>query len=420
MRKKVVLAFSGGISSSYCAKFLMESKQLEVHTVTVNTGSFTEQELTEIEKKALSLGVKSHTNLEQTNAYYGFCIKYLIYGNLLKNNAYPLSLSAQRATEAIGVANHAKSIHADFLSHGSTGTGNDQVRFDLIFSTLAPDIKIITPISENKISRAEEIEFLQTFKFQVNVKKDQYFMNRGLWGTLVGGKEALTSTDDLPEGAYPTKLTNNKPQDIVLRFEKGELKAVNGLFYKSPIEAIHELTNLVAPFAIGRNLHVGDTIMGIKGKIAFEAGAPLVIIKAHHMLEKHVLGKWQLYWKEQLSVWYGNLLHEGQFLDPVMRNIECFLEDTQKNVTGEVYVRLGAQQFTVKGVSSPYDLMSKKFGSFEEMENSWTKEDVKGFSKITGNHVSIWHKINGIKMNKEAQLDETLEKPININDKILE
>ncbi len=409
MKKKVVLAFSGGISSSYCAKFLLESKQLEVHTVMVNTGSFTIEELIEIEKKAKLLGVKSHTSLEQTNTYYESCIKYLIFGNLLKNDAYPLSVSAQRATEAISVANHAKSIHADYLSHGSKGTGNDQVRFDLIFNTLAPDIEIITPISENKVSRNEEIEFLNTFKVQLNVQKDNYFVNKGLWGTLVGGKETLTSADDLPETAFPTKLRKNKPLDIILKFEKGELKALNGIFYKTPVEAIYELTNLASPFAIGRNIHVGDTIMGIKGKIAFEAGAPLVIIKAHHMLEKHVLGKWQLYWKEQLSVWYGNLLHEGQFLDPVMRNIECFLKDTQTNVTGEVYVTLGPQQFTVKGIKSPFDLMSAKFGSFEEMENTWTGEDVKGFSKITGNHISIWHKINGIKMNKEAQINESIE-----------
>ncbi|HET6243956.1 MAG: argininosuccinate synthase [Bacteroidetes bacterium] len=415
MRKKVVLAFSGGISSCYCAKFLIETKKLEVHAVTVNTGNFTQEELKEIEKKALLLGAKDHTVLEETNKYYESCIRYLIFGNLLKNNAYPLSLSSQRVFEAISVAGYAKTIHADFLAHGCKGKGNDQVRFDLIFNTLVPGIEILTPLTEKLISRKEEIMFLHSFNFNVEGSKNKYFVNKGLWGTLIVGKETLTSKENRPETAFPNELTDTNAQDIILTFEKGEIKAINGVFFNSPVEAIYELDMLATPFGIGRNIHVGESIMGIKGRIAFEGGAPLVIIKAHNMLEKHVLAKWQLYWKEQLSAWYGNLLHEGQFLDPVMRNIERFLEDTQKNVSGEVYVSLAPQRFTVTGVKSPFDLMSDKFGSFDQMESTWTSDDVKGFSKITGNHVSIWHKVNGIKMSIEGQLNQSNESTVQIN-----
>ena len=414
MKKKVVLAFSGGLDTSYCVKFLSEVKKLEVHTVTVNTGGFKVEELEEIEKKANFLGASTHTNLEETQNYYNSCVKYLIFGNVLKNNTYPLSVSAERGIQAMAIAKHAQRLKADYIAHGSTGAGNDQVRFDLIFNTLAPGIEIITPIRDNKLSRREEIEFLKSYNIPFKEEETLYSINKGLWGTSIGGKETSTSYDHLPETAFPTKLTKSKEEEITLIFEKGELRSVNGTYYKLPVDAIMALSELSSPFAIGRDMHIGDTIIGIKGRVGFEAAAPLIIIKAHYTLEKHVLTKWQLYWKEQLATWYGNLLHDGQFLDPLMRNIERFLEDMQKNVTGEVFITLAPYRFMVKGIKSPYDLMSAESEVYGEMNNSWSGEEVKGFSKITGNQMSIWHKINGVKLGKEAGKIQMKESSLNL------
>ncbi len=395
--KKVALAYSGGLDTTYCVKYLSEVKKLEVHSVIVNTGGFKEDELKEIEKRAYSLGVKSHTCIDETDNYYQSCIKYLVFGNVLKNNTYPLSVSAERVSQAMTIAKVAKALHADYVAHGSTGAGNDQVRFDMIFNIMIPDIEILTPIRDNKISREDEIEFLKSHGVQMNFEKAQYSINKGIWGTSVGGKETLTSNGYLPESAWPTQLTKNNPETVTLTFKLGELTGVNEQVFNNPVKAIQKLNDIAAPFAIGRDMHVGDTIIGIKGRVGFEAAAPIVIIKAHHALEKHVLTKWQMYWKEQLATWYGNLLHEGQFLDPVMRNIEGFLKDTQENVSGKVFVSLAPYRFHVTGIESSHDLMSSKFGSYGEMNKAWTAEDVKGFSKIFGNQTMIYHKVNGTK-----------------------
>lgn len=393
--KKVVLAFSGGLDTSYCAKYLTEERNMEVYSITVNTGGFTDQELLDIEKRAYSLGVTKHFHVDQTNEYYQTCIRYLIYGNVLKNNTYPLSVSAERISQALVVAAYAKEINAEYVAHGSTGAGNDQVRFDMIFNIMIPGIEIITPIRDNKLSRNEEIEYLKSKSVIMNFEKAAYSINKGIWGTSVGGNETLTSHDSLPEEAYPTQLSNHGTEKISLTFKKGELFGVNGKAFDHPVKAIQKLNTIASPFAIGRDTHVGDTIIGIKGRVGFEAAAPLIIIKAHHTLEKHVLTKWQLYWKDQLSVWYGNWLHEGQFMDPVMRNLEKFMEDTQENVNGEVFVTLSPYLFNVTGIKSDHDLMSSKFGSYGEMNNSWSGADVRGFSKIFGNQTMIYHKVNG-------------------------
>jgi argininosuccinate synthase len=393
-KQKVVLAFSGGLDTSYCVKYLSEEKGLEVHSVLVDTGGFSAEELQQIEAKAISLGVTKHTTVNQTDIYYQKCIKYLVFGNILKNNTYPLSVSAERAFQAMAVAEYAKSIGAAYVAHGSTGAGNDQVRFDIIFRILIPDVQIITPIRDNKLSREQEIEYLIAKGVQQEWHKAAYSINKGLWGTSVGGKETLTSHGYLPESAFPTQLSKEEPQMIDLHFHEGELKGINEQQFSNPVDAIKKLTEMAAPFAIGRDIHVGDTIIGIKGRVGFEAAAPLIIIKAHHTLEKHVLTKWQLYWKEQLSNWYGNLLHEGQYLDPVMRNIETFLADTQTHVTGVVHVQLAPYRFYVTGIESPYDLMSAKFGSYGEMNNAWSGEDVRGFSKILSNQTMIYSKIS--------------------------
>lgn len=391
--KKVVLAYSGGLDTSYCLKYLKNELGYEVHTLLINTGGFTPQELSDIEKRAYELGSAHHTNLDIIEAYYQKAIKHLVFGNVLKNNTYPLSVSAERVFQALESIKYAKKAGADAIAHGSTGAGNDQIRFDLIFQTIAPEIEIITPIRDLKLTRQEEVAYLQQNGVDYTWEKAQYSINKGIWGTSVGGKETLTSNEPLPEEAYPSPLQKTTPEKVTLHFEKGELVGLNGQFDK-PTANITKLEELASAFAIGRDIHVGDTIIGIKGRVGFEAAAPLIIIKAHHLLEKHVLGKWQQYWKEQLGNWYGMLFHEGQYLDPVMRNIETFLEDTQKTVTGTVIVTLKPYHFSLDGIESAHDLMNTKFGQYGEINNAWTADDAKGFIKIVGNAQSIYAQVN--------------------------
>lgn len=393
MKKKVVLAFSGGLDTSYCVKYLGEDQGFDVHTITVNTGGFSKDELTEIEKRALALGVKSHKNVEETKNYYDKVIRYLIYGNSLKNNTYPLSVSAERMSQALAVANYAKEMKADAVAHGSTGAGNDQVRFDMIFQILIPNVEITTPIRDMKLSREEEISYLKGKGVQMNFDKAMYSINKGIWGTSVGGKETLQSLGTLPEEAFPTQLEKNGTEKVVLGFEKGELLKVNDKSFNHPVAAIQYLQTIAGPYAIGRDIHVGDTIIGIKGRVGFEAAAPMIVLKGHHALEKHVLTKWQLSWKDQLAQFYGNWLHEGQYLDPIMRDIEAFLTNSQKHVTGDVHIQLNPYRFQVMGIESKYDLMSSKFGKYGEMNLGWTGDDVRGFSKIFGNQTMIYHQV---------------------------
>lgn len=394
MKDKVVLAFSGGLDTSYCVKYLTLEKELEVHSALVNTGGFTPAELVETERRAYELGVKSHTTLDQVREYYEKCIRFLVFGNVLKNNTYPLSVSAERVFQAVAIAEYAKSVGAKYIAHGSTGAGNDQVRFDMIFDIIVPGVQVITPIRDQQLSREAEIEYLKGLGVEMEWSKAKYSVNKGLWGTSVGGKETLNSWDYLPEEAYPTPLTETKPEEVVLHFEKGELVGLNEKTYDHPVESIEALNAMAAPFAIGRDIHVGDTIIGIKGRVGFEAAAPLIIIKAHHLLEKHVLTKWQQYWKEQLANWYGMLLHEGQYLEPVMRNVETFLADTQDTVTGKVRVQLLPYRFQTLGIESAHDLMSAKFGTYGEMNRAWSGEDVKGFTKILANSSKIHRMVN--------------------------
>lgn len=394
---KLVLAFSGGLDTTYCAIYLSKIQGFEVHAVLVNTGGFSQAEVARIEAHAQQLGVASFACVDETEQYYNKVIRYLIYGNVLKNNAYPLSVSAERIAQAVAVANYARTVGATHVAHGSTGAGNDQVRFDMILGTLAPEVAIVTPIRDQRLSREAEIEFLKAHGVSMNFEKAKYSINKGLWGTSVGGKETLTSNLPLPEDAWPTPVTAHKPIKVCLAFEKGELVGVDEHSFKHPAEAIQYLDRLAAPYGVGRDIHVGDTIIGIKGRVGFEAAAPMLIIKAHHALEKHVLTKWQLYWKDQLAAWYGNWMHEGQYLDPVMRNLEAFLTDTQTNVTGKVWIDLQPHRFAVDGVESAHDLMSAKFGSYGEMNNTWSGEDVKGFAKIFGNQTGIYYKVNDLK-----------------------
>ncbi|AMM52895.1 argininosuccinate synthase [Rufibacter sp. DG15C] len=392
--KKVVLAFSGGLDTSFCVKYLLE-QGYEIYSAIVNTGGFSEEELAEIARRAENLGVAHHVTLDETDNYYQTCLKYLIFGNVLKNNTYPLSVSAERISQAVAIAKYAQEVGAEAVAHGSTGAGNDQVRFDMVFNILIPNVEIITPIRDLKLSREEEIAYLKERGVEMDFQKAQYSINKGIWGTSVGGKETLTSHQALPESAYPTQLSKETPERITLHFKNGEPVGLNEEMFDNPVHVIQKLQEIAGAFAIGRDIHVGDTIIGIKGRVGFEAAAPMIIIKAHHALEKHTLTKWQLYWKDSLATWYGNWMHEGQFLDPTMRNIETFMADTQKTVTGKVHVLLAPYRFQVEGIESDHDLMSSKFGSYGEMNNAWSGEDVKGFSKIFGNQTMMYRLING-------------------------
>ncbi len=391
--KKLVLAFSGGLDTSYCAVYLSRDLGYEVHTLTVNTGGFSADDVKDIESRAMRLGIKSHRTVDETRNYYDQVIRYLIYGNVLKNSTYPLSVSAERMSQALAVVRYAKEIKATAVAHGSTGAGNDQVRFDMIFQILAPGLEIITPVRDRQLSREEEISYLGTKGIAYSAEKATYSINKGLWGTSVGGRETLNSMGMLPESAWPTAVTKTIPEEVRLGFAKGELTSVDNKEFSHPVEAIQYLQAKAGPFGIGRDIHVGDTIIGIKGRVGFEAAAPVVIIKAHHALEKHVLTKWQLNWKDQLAQFYGNWLHEGQYLDPVMRDMESFLASSQQNVTGTVSATLLPYRFQINGIESPFDLMSSKFGKYGEMNAGWSGEDVKGFTRIFGNQVSIYHQV---------------------------
>ncbi|MCL3781691.1 argininosuccinate synthase [Prolixibacteraceae bacterium JC049] len=394
MKKRVVLAFSGGLDTSFCAKYLAEEKNLEVYTAVANTGGFSEKELEEIEKKAYKLGSVKHVTLDVTNTYYEKCIRYMIFGNVLRGNTYPISVSSERVFQAIAIIEYAKQVEAEYVAHGSTGAGNDQVRFDLTFDVLAPDIKILTPTRDLTLTREYEINYLKERGVEEDWVKMEYSINQGLWGTSIGGKETLTSDQTLPEEAYPSQLTKEGEGEVAVTFEKGELKAVDGEEFANPVDAIRKLEEIGSAWAVGRDMHIGDTIIGIKGRVGFEAAAPLMLIKAHQMLEKHTLTKWQQYWKEQLGNWYGMFLHESQYLDPVMRDLEKFLESNQRNVSGTVTIKLRPYNFQLIGVDSEKDLMKSDFGEYGEMNKAWTADDVKGFTKIMGVQMKIYNSVN--------------------------
>jgi len=393
--KKLVLAYSGGLDTSYCLKSLSE-EGYHVDAVSVNTGGFTQDEILDQKYNALKMGAKKFKSINALNSFYNKIVKYLIFGNVLKNNTYPLSVSSERIIQAIEIIKYAKEIGADYIAHGSTGAGNDQVRFDLIFQVLAPDINIITPIRDNKLTREYEINYLKSHGINISWEKAKYSINKGLWGTSIGGSETLTSNIPLPESAFPSQLLESKPQKITLNFIKGELVGLNGE-KKSSVNSIQSLQEIAGKFAIGRDMHVGDTIIGIKGRVGFEASAPIIIIKAHHLLEKHTLTKWQQFQKEQLSNFYGMLLHEGQYLDEVMRNIESFLENSQEKVNGDVFITLQPYRFQLDGISSPNDLTNDSFGSYGEINNAWSANEAKGFIKITANANKIYNKVNSKK-----------------------
>ena len=393
MKEKVVLAFSGGLDTSFCVPYLKNEKGFEVHTIMVNTGGFSDEEVKRIEERALQLGAESHTTVDAVESYYNNGIKYLIFGNILKNNTYPLSVSSERIFQALEVLRHVKKLGAKHVAHGSTGAGNDQVRFDIVFEILAPEVNIIAPIRELQLSRKEEIDFLVKHGFNFSWEKSKYSINQGIWGTSIGGVETLNSSGYLPEEAYPHPVVKTGEEKVTIEFKNGEPVALNGVEMK-PVALIHALAEIANGYGCGRDMHVGDTIIGIKGRVGFEAAAPLIIIKAHHMLEKHTLVKEQLYWKELIANYYGQLMHEAQYLNPVMRDMEKFLESTQSSVNGTVEVLLRPYNFFVLGCTSQYDLMSSKFGEYGEMNKSYTGRDVVGFTKVLANPLKIYYSLH--------------------------
>ena len=393
MKKKVVLAYSGGLDTSYCAVYLSREMGLEVHTVIVNSGGFSAAELAAIEQRAYELGSTTHRVIDVTERFYQECVRYLIFGNILKNDTYPLSVSAERMFQALAIAEYARETGAAYIAHGSTGAGNDQVRFDVAFAVIAPATEIITPIRDLKLSRQQEIDYLQSQGFAMSWEKAKYSINVGIWGTSVGGVETLTSRQALPEAAYPTQLSQHEPTNIEITFEKGEPVALNGA-QMAPVALIQQLNALAGPYAIGRDTHVGDTILGIKGRVGFEAPAALLLIKAHHLLEKHTSSRWQQMHKDYVANWYGTLLHEAQYLDPVMRDFEALLESSQARVTGTVFVTLLPYRFELQGIASKYDMMQSKVATYGEENNAWDSRDARGFIKIFSNQLRIHGSFN--------------------------
>ena len=392
-KEKVVLAYSGGLDTSYCVKYLSEEMGLEVYTALADTGGFSKEELKLTEEKAYALGAKKHVALDVTGEYYAKSIRYMIFGNVLRNHTYPISVSSERTFQALAIVRYANEIGADYIAHGSTGAGNDQIRFDLCFQVFAPRIKIITPTRDLKLSREEEIDYLKKHGVEYDWTKMEYSINKGIWGTSVGGKETLKSATNLPDTAYPSPLVKEGEEKLEITFEKGEIVAVNGTSV-SEVKAIQAIEAIAAPWAIGRDTHVGDTIVGIKGRVGFEAAAPLVILKAHELLEKHTLTKWQQYWKDQLGNWYGMFMHEAMYSEPVMRDIEKFLDNSQRNVSGKVFVRLRPYHFDLIGIESEHDLMNSGFADYGEMNNAWTADDVKGFIKMMAMPLKIYNAVN--------------------------
>ena len=391
MKKKVVVAFSGGLDTSFTVMYLAKEKGYEVYAACANTGGFSPEQLKQNEENAYKLGAKEYVTIDVTREYYDKSLRYMIYGNVLRNGTYPISVSSERIFQALAIARYANEIGADAIAHGSTGAGNDQIRFDMTFLVCAPGVEIITLTRDMTLTREFEVNYLNEHGFKADFAKLKYSYNVGLWGTSICGGEILDSKQGLPDSAYLKQVEKEGEEELHLTFECGELKAVNGEKFNDPIKAIQKVEEIGSPYGIGRDMHVGDTIIGIKGRVGFEAAAPMLIIAAHKFLEKYTLSKWQQYWKDQVANWYGMFLHESQYLEPVMRDIEAMLESSQRNVTGTAILKLMPKHFETVGVDSPNDLVKNKLGEYGEVQKGWTAEDAKGFIKVTSTPLRAYY-----------------------------
>ena len=391
MKKKVVVAYSGGLDTSYTVMKLAQ-EGWDVYAACANTGGFSAEQLKKNEENAIKLGAVKYVTLDVTQEYYAKSLKYMIFGNVLRNNCYPISVSSERIFQAIAIARYAKEIGADAIAHGSTGAGNDQIRFDMTFLVMAPGVEIITLTRDKELSRKEEVDYLNEHGFFADFTKLKYSYNVGIWGTSICGGELLDPTQGLPEEAYLKHVTAKEPEaELRITFEKGEIVVVNGEPFDDKVKAIQKIEEIGASYAIGRDCNVGDTIIGIKGRVGFEAAAPMLIIEAHRLLEKSTLSKWQQYWKDQVANWYGMFLHESQYLEPVMPDMEAFLSSSQRHVNGTAILKLRPYGFQTVGVDSPGDLTKSKLGEYGEMNHGWTAEDAKGFIKITSTPLRVFY-----------------------------
>ena len=382
-KKQVILAYSGGLDTSYCVLYLQE-RGFEVITLTVDTGGFSASELSEMEARAKTLGAAEHHTVDAKAQVFDEYVSYQIKGNILRGQVYPLAVAAERVVQASVVADYALRMGAAAVAHGSTGAGNDQVRFDVVFQVLCPELEIITPVRDETLTREEEYSKLAERGVNIPASTRKYSINAGLWGGTIGGGETHDSWTEIPDDVYDLVLNDEKlveSEQITIEFEKGIPTKIDGTAYAGP-ELIAVLGNKCRQHRVGLDIHIGDTVLGIKGRIAFEAGAGIVLIKSHRELEKITTTAWQRFWKDQMGEFYGKLLHEGLAFEPAMRDIEALIDSSQERVSGEARVRLDQGHFVVNGVRSPYSMMDSGSGIYGEIPKLWDGQDTRGYAKI--------------------------------------
>jgi argininosuccinate synthase len=383
--KPILLAFSGGLDTSFCVPWLKETYGRPVTTVTVDTGGIDAESARQLAARARELGALEHHLIDARGAYFDQVLKFLIMGNVRRGQLYPLCVGAERVLQAQTIAQMALKLGSQTVAHGCTAAGNDQVRFEVALRTLAPDLEILAPVRDRAFKRPEQLQYLKDHALPIPPYGAAYSVNRGLWGVTIGGKETLTSDGSIPESAWVLSrdafTLPRPPERHVLGFERGVPTALDGEHLPA-VTIIERLEALAGPFGIGRGIHLGDTVIGTKGRVAFEAPAAEVLLTAHRELEKLVLTGKQARIKEMVAGPYGDMVHEGQHLDPVCRDIEAFLTSSQARVSGEVRVLLRPGSAFIEGVSSPYSLMAASRGVYGEAAGEWTPADALGYSKM--------------------------------------